>query len=209
MKAFFPNFTFLYIDAEFTPDLHTPGGLVSLALHSEEYGDRYLVNADADREAFCSSDFCRDHIWSKLPLNPDGSLDRTNPSVMSYEDMADAVEAHFYALTGGAKYRQRVGIVADHGTQDMQRIHSLFGNDWFGRMPVTVPRRPFIDLATLEDLAGVEDGRLPDGTPLPEKDPNTAHHALVDARWDREVHEFLLEHSRAVRVASGVERLEN
>jgi hypothetical protein len=208
MKAFFPDFTFVYNDAEFTPDLHTPGGLVSLALHSEQ-GDLYLVNADADREAFCSNDFRRDHIWSKLPLNPDGSLDLTNPSVMPYEDIADAVAAHFYALTGGDKYRQRIGIVADHGTQDMQRLHNLFGNDWFGRMPVTVPRRPFLDLATLEDIAGVENDRLPDGTPLPEKDPSAAHHALADARWDREVHEFLLEHSRAVRVASGVERLES
>lgn len=206
MKAFFPNFTFVYNDAEFTPNLHTPGGLVSLALHSE-HGDLYLVNADADREAFCSNDFRRDRIWSKLPLNPDGSLDLTNPSVMSYEDIADAVAAHFYALTGGAKYRQRIGIVADHGTQDMQRLHDLFDNDWFGRMPVTVPRRPFLDLATLEDIAGVEDDRLSDGTPLPEKNPDAAHHALTDARWGREVHEFLLEHSRAVRVASGVERL--
>lgn len=208
MKAFFPEFTFVYVDTEFTPNLHTSGGLVSLALHSE-HGDLYLVNADVDHEAFCSSDFCRDRIWSKLPLNPDGSLDLTNPSVMSYDDMADAVAAHFYALTGGAKYRQRVGIVADHGTQDMQRIHDLFSNDWFNRMPVTVPRRPFLDLATLEDLAGIENGRLPNGMPLPEKDPNTAHHALADARWDREVHEFLMRNSRAVRIASGVERVES
>lgn len=206
MKAFFPDFIFVYGDAEFTPDLHTPGGLVSLALHSE-LGDRYMVNADADREAFCADDFRRDHIWSKLPLLPDGSLDRSHPNVMSHEDIADVVAAHFDMLTGGAKYRKRIGFVADHGTQDMQRIHNLFKNDWFGRMPVSVPRRPFIDIATLEDLAGVEDGRLSDGTPLPQNDPNEIHHALVDAKWDREVHEFLMKRSKAVRIASGVERV--
>lgn len=208
MKAYFPDFTFVYTDAEFTPDLHTPGGLVSMSLHSER-SSIYLINADADREAFCASDFRRDHIWSKLPLLADGQLDRTHPAVMRYSDIADAVAVHFDTLTKGRKYRKHVGVIANHGTQDMQRIHDLFGNDWFDRMPASVPRRLFADLATLEDLAGVEDGRLPDGTPMPTQDPSTAHHSLSDAMWDREAHEFLMEHSQAVRVASGVERMAN
>lgn len=209
MKAFFPDFTFVYIDAEFLPDDLSPYGLISLALHSE-HGSKYMVNENvnsrlADLRAI---PFQREHILPKLPLRPAGDLDVEHPDVYSFSGMANEVEDYFNALTGGRNYRRHVGLVADHGTQDMQRVHGLFSNDWFGLMPSSVPKRLFLDLATLEDLAGVEGGCLPDGRPLPEKDQQV-HHALVDAKWDREVHEFLMRHSRAVRVASGVERLES
>lgn len=205
MKARFPGFTFVYVDAEFTPDDHSSAGLVSLALHSE-HGSAYWVHADADRERFCASGFRRDHIWSKLPLDANGDIDRNHLDVHSYADIRSAVSTHFHALTRGAGYRRKVGLIADHGTQDMQRIHDFWGGDWGpGGMPKWIPKRPFADLATLEDLAGAEDGTLPDGTPLPENPPEEAHHALLDAKYDRRVHEFLLERSRAVRIASGVE----
>lgn len=206
MKAYHPGFTFVYGDAEFTPDLHTPGGLVSLALHSER-GSIYMVNADADREAFCSNDFCEKHIWSKLPLRPDGSLDLNHVHVMPYGRIAETVAGYFNLLTGSRKYRQHVGFIANHGTQDMGRIHALFKDDWFDVMPPSVPKRPFQDIATLEDIAGVEDDHLPSGLRLPELGADEAHHAMNDAMWDRDVHEFLMQHSQAVRVASGVERL--
>lgn len=206
MKAFSPDFTFVYGDAEFTPNLLGPEGLVSLALHSE-HSTAYMVNADVDREAFCASVFCKDHIWSKLPLLGDGSLDREHPSVMPYAEIAKRTAEYFDKLANGRRARESVGFIADHCTQDMQRIHTLFKNDWFETMPASVPKRTFMDLASLEDIAGVVDDRLPDGTALPPKDPAQAHHALYDAQWDREVHEFLLAHSQAVRIASGVERL--
>lgn len=208
MKATFPGFEFVYIDAEFTPDNHTPGGLVSFAAHSAS-GSLYMVHQDADRKDFCSSPFREEHIWSKLPLLSNGEIDPADEHVMPYERMASEAAKFFTFLTGGRSYRQRIGIIADHGTQDMQRLHNLFGNDWFGRMPSAVPKRPFHDLATLEDIAHVEDDHLPSGLRLPEKYTEKAHHALYDARWDREVHEFLLEHSRTVRVACGVELLED
>lgn len=208
MKATYPDFEFVYGDSEFTPNNHTPGGLVSTALQADKGNWLYLVNADADREDFCSDSFRRDHIWSKLPLRADGSLDRSSPYVVPYSVIQSAVGSYFNGLTDGMKYKSRIGFVADHCTQDMQRIHNLFDNDWFGTMPKSVPKHPFLDLASLEMLAGVEDDHLPNGFRLPEKYIERAHHALYDARWDQEVHEFLLEHSRAVRVASGVEALE-
>ena len=206
MKAFYPDFLFVYGDAEFTPNLHGSRGLVSLALHSTR-GSIYMVNADCDREAFCASDFRRDNIWSKLPLHDDGSgfLDLRHPDVKPYDQIAKEVGEYFNRLTGGQHYRKHVGFLADHGTRDMQNIHDLFDNDWFNVMPESVPRRPFHDLATLEDIAGVENGRLPDGTPVPQKAERQAHHALYDAEYDRILHEFLLEHSQAVRIACGVE----
>lgn len=207
MKAIHPDFTFVYADAEFTPDDRSTGGLISLALHSGQ-GSLYVVNSGADRERFCANNFCREHIWSKLPLRADGSLDETSDSVMHYGAIRQMVSGYFQKLTQGQGYRDRVGLIADHGTQDMQRIHDLFGND-FGAMPQWIPRRPFQDLATLEDLAGARGGRLPDGERIPAMEPADRHHALKDAEWDRAVHEYLMSHSRAVRVASGVERLEN
>jgi len=208
MRATLPGFEFVYIDAEFTPDNHTPGGLVSFAAHSRS-GSLYLVNQEADRKDFCSASFREEHIWSKLPLLEDGRIDPSDEHVVPYDQMAVEFARYFTFLTGGRNYRKHIGIVADHGTQDMQRLHNFFHNDWFGRMPSSVPKRPFHDLATLEDIARVEDGRLPNGLALPPKDDARAHHALYDAQWDRAVHEFLLEHSRAVRVACGVELLED
>jgi hypothetical protein len=127
---------------------------------------------------------------------------------MPYAEICAWTSNYFRDLTKGRNYRESIGFIADHGTQDMQRIHNLFRNDW-GSMPPWIPKRPFADLASLEDLAGVRNDRLPDGTPLPGRDPELAHHALYDAQWDREIHNFLLERSRAVRVASGVELLPN
>lgn len=207
MKARFPGFRFVYADAEFDPDNPTPSGLVSLALHSD-IGDLYVVHRGADREGFCSSDFRRDHIWSKLPLTSDGSLDFMSSNVMPYDEIRRRVTGYFHDAAGGQKYRQSIGFVANHATQDMQRIHDLFGGDWT-TMPASIPRRPFQDIATLEDIAGVVDDHLPNGLRMPEKHPDEVHHALYDARWDREAHDFLLDHSRAVRVACGVELLEN
>lgn len=208
MRATFPDFQFVYGDSEFTPNNPTPGGLVSTALQAENGDWIYAVNADADREDFCSDPFRRDHIWSKLPLRADGSLDRSSPYVVPYHAICSAVGSFFDGLTGGLKYKRMIGFVADHGTQDMQRIHNMFDNDWFNVMPQSVPRHPFLDLASLEMIAGVEDDRLRDGQPLPAKDVSKAHHALYDARWDQELHQFLLGNSRAVRVASGIEALE-
>lgn len=207
MKARIPDFRFVYADAEFDPDNQTPSGLVSLALHSD-IGDLYVVNKETDREGFCSNDFRRDHIWSKLPLASDGSLDFMASNVMSYNEIRSRVTGYFHDATGGRKYRRSVGFIADHATQDMQRIHDLFGGDW-DAMPISIPRRPFQDIATLEDIAGVVDDRLPNGLRLPEKHSDQAHNALYDARWDAEVHRFLMDHSRAVRVACGIELLED
>lgn len=209
MKARFPGFQFVYIDAEFTPNNHTPGGLVSFAAHTQD-ASLYLINNEADREDFCSDPFRRHEIWNKhLPLLPGGSLDCRKWHVVNYKTMTEAVGSFFTELTGGEKYRNRIGLIADHGTQDVQRLHDLFDNDWFNRMPPSVPKKIHQDLATLEDLAGVVDDHLPNGLRLPENPPERKHHALHDARWDKEVHEFLMTHSRAVRVASGVELLEN
>jgi hypothetical protein len=208
MRATYPDFEFVYGDSEFTPNNRMSDGLVSTALQASNT-HLYLVNAEADREAFCENPFCRDEIWSKLPLRADGSLDRSNPAVVPYAVIQSTVGSFFDSLTDKMRYKNRIGFVADHCTQDMQRIHDLFDNDWFGVMPPSVPKHAFLDLASLEMLAGVEDGHLPNGLRLPEKYTEKAHHALYDARWDREVHEFLMVHSRAVRVASGVERLED
>lgn len=208
MKATLPGFEFVYIDAEFTPNNHTPGGLASFAAHSNK-GDLYLVNRGVDQGDFCSNEFREKHIWSKLPLGGNGQIDPNHEHVKSYPEIAVEVAQFFSFLTGGRGYRKSIGIIADHGTQDVQRLHNLFGNDWFGIMPPSVPKRPFHDLATLEDIAHVEDGRLPNGLRMPEKDPQRAHHALYDAHWDREAHEFLLTHSRHVRVACGIELLED
>lgn len=208
MKAFRPHFTFVGVDCEFVPHNHAPNGLISLALHSER-GDFYAVNADLNVYAVRDERaWMRENVWSKLPLTPDGDLDRAHPDVRPYAAIRAGVDDYFRKIADGRTARESIGLVADHGVQDVQRIHTLWGNDW-AEMPVHVPKRLFQDLSTLEDLAGVVDDHLPDGTPLPIYEPDLAHHALRDARYDLVILDFLLKHSRAVRVACGVEYLES
>lgn len=211
MKAFMPDFTFVYGDAEFIPHNQTFTGLISIALHSEQ-GSVYLVNRDMDQDEIrngldMGSIWRRENVWEKLPRLADGSLDQMHSDVFSYIEIRATIDGYFRKIAGERKARESIGFVADHGTQDMQRIHNLWRNDW-SRMPAWIPRYVFQDLATLEDLAGVVDGALPqpDGTLLPVQMPDQMHHALHDAVWDGEVHALLLEKSRAVRIASGVER---
>lgn len=207
MLAHFPDFLFAYGDAEFIPHDMTPRGLISLALHSSR-GSVYLINGDMNQEEIrnaqdAGSLWRRENVWSKLPRLADGSLDQMHLNVVSYADLRNSVAMYFEDVTNRRAARESVGFIADHGTQDMQRVHNLWDNDW-SRMPASVPRRPFQDIATLEDISGVRMGRLPNGLELPAQDPRGQHHALRDAEHDKVVHDFLLEHSHAVRVASGV-----
>lgn len=207
MKAHLPDFLFAYGDAEFIPHNLGPSGLISLAFHSER-GSIYLINADMDQQEIRTardpgSLWRRDNVWAKLPRLADDSLDRMHPNVVSYAALRSAVAMYFDDITGRRAARESVGFIADHGTQDMQRVHNLWDNDW-SRMPASIPRRPFQDIATLEDISGVQMGRLPNGLELPVQDPRGQHHALRDAEHDKVVHDFLLEHSHAARVASGM-----
>lgn len=207
MKAYIPDFLFAYTDAEFIPHDMTPRGLISLAVHTSR-GSIYLINGDMNQEEIrnaqdAGSRWRRENVWSKLPRLADGSLDRMHLNVMPYSDLRNAVATYFDDVTRHRPAREAVGFIADHGTQDMQRVHNLWDNDW-SRMPASIPKRPFQDIATLEDLARVREGYLPNGLAMPVQDSRGQHHALRDAEHDRVIHDFLLEHSHAVRVASGI-----
>jgi hypothetical protein len=211
MKERWPDFTFVGIDLEFLRDIPGQPGLISMALAYRDKDHRthslYVINGDVDQDEVLRRPWMVDNVWSKLPLDTDGRyLDLRSSEVQAYYDIPGLVSDFLSPLTDGESYRQHIGLIADHGTQDVQRLHELWGHDWSpGAMPPWIPKRLFQDLATLEDVAGVSEGRMPDGERLPEMDPVNEHVALWDAVHDLDVLEFLLARSRAVRVACGVE----
>src|ERR1044072_6915967 len=108
MKATYPGFEFVYGDSEFTPDNHTPAGPGATALQAAHVW-LCLVNAETDREDFCSAPFLRDHIWSNLPLRADGSLDRSSPYVVPYSAICSAARSLLYRPTGKQEAQKRIG----------------------------------------------------------------------------------------------------
>jgi hypothetical protein len=173
---------FVYLDCEFLPADPTTPGLVSIGLTDHEGVDYYAVNADMDTEAVLSVPWMVNNVWPYLPRTMPGVpghrglLDFGDPVVRPQQDIRRDITTYFNQ-TDASETR----LFAYYGGQDICRLHSLWDNDW-SVMPEQIPRW-FTELETLI----VEAGR----PPLPtQKDGE--HHALADARHNRELHDYVL-----------------
>jgi hypothetical protein len=167
-----------YIDCEFLPADLSTRGLVSIGLTDNEDNDYYAVNADMDVDALHRVPWMVANVWKYLPhLGAQGLphlLDRTHPDVKPIGQIRDEVRTYF------GKHPRRSHLYAWYGAQDIGRLHSLWNNDW-AVMPEDVPTW-FHELQSLAWLAG--------DPQLPEQDGGE-HHALADAKYNRQLHEFL------------------
>ncbi|MEU3704795.1 hypothetical protein AB0E82_21205 [Streptomyces anulatus] len=174
-----------FLDCEFDPRNMAPSGLLSLGATDDDGTDYYAVNADADFGAVLDHDFIVEHVLPHMPVTV--LRDRTgtpvaidfDPSHPHYEHVKPAkqiaadLDSYFEAPAAPR-------LVAYYGAQDACRLHSLWDNDW-SRMPVHIPRY-FTDIQVMADDLGVKE--------LPEQE-STAHHALADARYNRDAYRFL------------------
>lgn len=173
----------VYLDCEFLPADPTTEGLVSIGLTDHEGVDYYAVNADMDVAALLAVPWMVGNVWPYLPRivfgydEPGRVLNHDDPAVQSVKDIRAGI-ARYFADTDATETR----LYAYYGGQDICRLHSLWDNDW-AVMPDQIPRW-FTELETLV----VETGR----PPLPVQDGGE-HHALADARYNRAMHQFLLE----------------
>lgn len=166
----------VYLDLEFLPGITSLRGTVSIGLHDDAGRDYYAVNADLSVAAVRAHPFLREHVWPYLPLTADGELDRSHRSVKSEDEIRSDLEAYF-----GVDGRPDKILYANHGAQDVLRLHAFWGHDW-SRMPDVIP-------TWAEDLKAL---RVRAGDPALPKQESTEHHALEDARYNRAMHEALI-----------------
>lgn len=166
----------IYLDLEFLPRFPSLPGTVSIGLHDDTGRDYYAVNADMSVDAVRADPFLREHVWPYLPLTDDGDLDRSHPSVKTEHEIRRDLEAYF-----AADPRPDKVLYANHGAQDVLRLHAFWGHDW-SRMPDVIP-------TWAEDLKAL---RVRAGNPAMPKQESTEHHALDDARYNRAMHEALM-----------------
>lgn len=192
----------VFFDTEFLDDgdrIH----LISIGMVAEDGRELYAVNADMpyfsvrNHEWLCANvlphlphDY--DPAWSGgLHVGPDGLLDYDHPDVQDREVIRNWVRAFFDDTPGS------VELWAWYASYDFVVLAQLFGPLSAPARPASMPMRPR-DLADLIEAAGVAEADLP-------PQPVDRHHALADARWDRDVHRYLTGRARKHRGGLQVE----
>jgi hypothetical protein len=168
----------VYLDCEFIPAEPHTRGLVSIGLTDDDGNDYYAVNADQNWDAY-KIPWMRENVWPYLPhraaAGEPGVLDLTHPDVKPIAQIREDIKAYF------GQHRRPAHLYAWYGGQDIARLHSLWDNDW-SAMPGDIPRW-FHELQSLAHQAG--DPQLP-------VQDSGEHHALADAKYNRQLHEFLI-----------------
>lgn len=164
-----------YMDTEFIATDPSERGLISIGITDEQGRDYYAVNAGMDVPAVRTHYWLSKNVWNQLPLNEDGyDLDYTHADVKPLDQIRRDLLRYFAD-------RPQTHMFTWYGSQDMQRLHSLWGGDW-GNMPSWIPQWSH-ELRSLVWLAGNK--RIPE-------QPSGLHHALEDARYNRLLHEVIL-----------------
>lgn len=177
----------VYLDCEFLPADPTTRGLVSIGLTDHEGVHYYAVNSEMDTAALLAVPWMVDNVWPYLPRivlgydEPGRILNHDDPAVQSVEAIRAGV-ARYFADTNATETR----LFAWYGGQDICRLHSLWDNDW-SVMPDQIPQW-FTELESL-----IVDASHAGRPELPAQDGGE-HHALADARYNRQLHEAVLKH---------------
>lgn len=189
----------VYLDTEFDPRNPMLPGLLSVGVtdNRDVPAEYYGINADADLDALVDHTFICDHVLTYMPvvIERDASgaarkicWDEHHPDysrVLPASQIADDVAAYFPG-------ENEPELLANWGKDDLGYLHRLFGNDW-AAMPPGIPRL-FTDLEVL---------RRQLGAPKPPVQLADEHHALADARFNRDFHEHLLRFQKAQQIGTG------
>ncbi|MFF9786343.1 hypothetical protein [Streptomyces nigrescens] len=178
----------VYLDTEFDPRNPALSGLLSIGMtdNARPATEYYAVNLDADLDALADHPFIPDYVLPYLPVKilrrEDDSIDRIvwdtdHKDYQQHGRTAAQIAEEVAAYFPGA---EEPDLLANWGKDDIGYLHRLFGNDW-GAMPPGLPRI-FTDLE-------VERRKL--GAPEPPVQLANEHHALADARFNRDFHAHL------------------
>ena len=162
-----------YADCEFIRQDPTESGLISVGITDTAGTEFYAVNAHVDQEVLRTDPFLREQVLPKLPLTAAGDLDLDHPHVRTPDQIRVGLAA-YYAAGPPALFH------AYFGAGDLMRLHALWEHRW-DVMPQQIPRRP----RELADL--LEDHGVPEPVQA-----SPEHHALNDARHNRDIHQAVL-----------------
>ncbi|MFD6541199.1 3'-5' exonuclease family protein [Streptomyces goshikiensis] len=179
----------VFLDTEFDPRNPNLTGLLSIGLtdNASPAADYYAINTDADLDALADHTFIVEHVLPFLPVSvgrrSDGSSAgihwrKDHPDFLAYAKPAAQIAEEVAAYFPGDEQPE---LWANWGKDDHAYLHRLFGNDWTA-MPAGLPRL-FSDL---------EVRRRQLGAPKPPVQLADEHHALADARFNRDFHAHLL-----------------
>ncbi|MER6253666.1 hypothetical protein ABT224_20150 [Streptomyces sp. NPDC001584] len=179
----------VYLDTEFDPRNPTLSGLLSIGLtdNGSPAADYYAINTGADLDALADHTFIVDNVLPFLPVSvgrkSDGSPAgihwvKDHPQYRAHAKPAAQIAEEVASYFPGDEQPE---LWANWGKDDLAYLHRLFGNDW-GAMPAGLPRL-FFDL---------EVRRRQLGAPKPPVQLAEEHHALADARFNRDFHNHLL-----------------
>lgn len=165
-----------YIDTEFLDRPSQPVQLISIGVVADTGAEFYAVSSEYDRGAVDSDPWLRENVLPHL-------LAPGEPAPMSQEDIAESLATFCESQDDGRGSE----AWAWNGAYDFFLLSRLFGHR--GGIPAAVPHR-FLDL---------KQWALAVGNPSVPAQEEDAHHALADARHDRVVHAWLVEHEQKLR----------
>lgn len=170
-----------YVDTEF---LHTSRtiDLISIGVVAEDGRELYAVSSDMPWSAIMRNDWLVANVVPALPLRADWDvplLDRRHPDVKSRVDIRRQLMTFFLSSPDA------VEMWGWYSGFDYVVLSQLFGTmlDWPRSLPMWINdlRQDTERLGAYQLLPVQQQGE---------------HHALADARWNKEVGEFLRIHER-------------
>ncbi|MEU3399394.1 hypothetical protein [Streptomyces filamentosus] len=189
----------VYLDTEFDPRNPTLPGLLSIGItdNHDVPAEYYGINADADLAALIDHAFICDHVLPYMPVVIERDTTGTVRTIRwdeHHPDYARVLPPSQIAADIAAYFpgENEPELLANWGKDDLGYLHRLFGNDW-AAMPPGIPRL-FTDLEVL---------RRQLGAPKPPVQLADEHHALADARFNRDFHEHLLRFQAMQRIDAG------
>jgi hypothetical protein len=159
-----------YLDTEFVEDGKTID-LISIGLVAEDGREFYAVNREARLDL--ANEWVREHVLSSLPRYGD-------PAWMSRDTIAIGVQQFLLHKFVHDDKSTKPLVWAYYGSYDWVAFCQLFG-----RM-IELPKGFPMFCMDLKQLS------IEVGSPKHPPDPIGEHNALVDARWNRDLHRFLL-----------------
>lgn len=175
-----------YYDTEFHERGHAyPIDFISIGIVSENDDSYYAINDGFDVEQACLNYWLCENVIKYIPLDVNGNLDTSSPTVKSRALIKCEIESFFRRTNVPGT---EVELWAYYGDYDHVVLSQIFGR--MIDLPEIMPMRT-------EDLAQ-EAKRLGILEHIPRADPNTEHHALYDAMRDREIHRFIMEYERSI-----------
>lgn len=181
---------YVYLDTEFNRKDFSSKGLVSIALvaGNDVY---YAVNGEMDLQKIVGDPeigaWMTENIFEPHILTHSMRRLRQTPDVKDYDVISAEVNAFLKAACPTGSAKDDIEIIVNCGAQDMVRLHTLLADNDFGRLGPWVPYGSD-DMYRIKRKAYRLGLRKEE---LPVQRPETAHHALYDAEYEREVHQFI------------------